>query len=74
MEKIIIRVYDEIPMTEAILMVHNVIHRGRISNNGKSYCYMTAFNDGDITVDSTNNSGNSDTFKVYKRRHLHENS
>lgn len=52
MEKIIIRVYDGIPVTEAILMVHRVIHEGRTSNNGKSYCYITAFNGGDIAVDA----------------------
>lgn len=70
MEKIIIRVYDGIPVSEAILMVHRVIHEGRISNDGKAYCYLTAFNGGDITVGATNNSESSDTFKIYKRRYV----
>lgn len=45
-EKIIIEA-DGLPMEKALILAYNVVSDGRISDNGKCYCYATAFSDGD---------------------------
>ena len=38
-----IKIEDDIPDIVAISLVKEVIERGKISNNGTSYCYLTLF-------------------------------
>jgi len=50
----------------ALDLVKKVVAEGRISNDGKDYCYMTTFKHGDreIAISSTKNK-NSDRFDVW---------
>lgn len=52
--------------TKALDLVANVIHEGRISADGKSYCYMTTYtlSNGIIAVSATKNKS-SDRFDVW---------
>ena len=43
MEKLIIKNHTEIDNISVLTLVQRVIKNGRISNNGKQYCYLTAF-------------------------------
>jgi hypothetical protein len=43
MEKIIIKNKTEIDDVSVLALVQSVIKNGRISNNGKQYCYITVF-------------------------------
>lgn len=43
MGKIIIENSSTLPIEKAINMIHNVIEKGKVSNNGKQYCYLTIF-------------------------------
>ena len=64
--KIIIDIRDNIPSTDALMKVAQVIEDGRTSNNGKNYCWLTAWNDG-VNIYSKRNK-QSDTFTVYRRK------
>ena len=44
MSKIIIKNQTEIDDISVLTLVQRVIKNGRISNNGKQYCYLTCFN------------------------------
>lgn len=48
----------------ALWYVQQVIEKGRISNKGKDYCYITVFEKTKIVVNATGNKL-SDTFRVY---------
>lgn len=65
--KIHIDIRDDIPPSTALQLVKNVVDRGRISGNGKYYCFATIFdtNIGDIWV-YTNLYRKSDCFIVKK--------
>lgn len=58
---------NDIPPTIALECVKQVIKGGRISNGGKSYCYVTTFdtNVGEVRV-ATREHRKSDCFVVYK--------
>ena len=43
MSKIIIKNQSEIDDISVLTLVQRVIKNGRISNNGKQYCYLTSF-------------------------------
>ena len=58
-----IKIEDNIDDLTAIHYVNEVIRQGNISNNGKSYCYLTLF--GDIVVE-TRQYRKSPCFRVYK--------
>ena len=64
MNKIIIENRTEKPMIEILGYVATVMDQGRISNDGKQYCYITRFA-GDIMV-VTDLNKKSDRFVVYK--------
>lgn len=64
--KIIIDIRDNISTTDALMKVSQVIDGGRCSNDGKNYCWLTAWNDG-VNIYSKRNK-QSDTFTVYKRK------
>jgi hypothetical protein len=46
MSKIIIENISKVSDSTAIDLVQYVISQGRISNNGKQYCYVTIFRSG----------------------------
>lgn len=58
---------DDISPTMALEAVKQVVAHGRVSNNGKMYCYATLFDtsEGKIVV-STREYRKSDCFMVYK--------
>ena len=58
-----IQIEDNIDDLTAISLVKRVIERGKISNNGNSYCYLSIF--GDICVE-TRQYRKSPCFRVYK--------
>ena len=43
MSKIIIKNQTEMDDISVLTLVQSVIKNGRISNNGKQYCYLTSF-------------------------------
>lgn len=64
MEKIHITIEDGINPEIALERVRTVVSRGRISKNGKLYCYVTAFGDGIVVAVADYRK--SDCFRVYK--------
>ena len=54
MNKVIIENRSERPLEVAVMHVLAVIQQGKISNEGKNYCYATRFPDG-IIVWANNN-------------------
>lgn len=75
-KKIHITVYDDIPLERAVDYVHDVVSRGRISNNGKMFCYLTLIHNKETNQHicvQTMDYRKSDCFKVYLDRHYDEN-
>lgn len=67
MGRIIIDIKDSISPSTALFLVECVIGEGRISNNGKSYCYATSFQVGkDNIIVAINPYRKSDCFVVHK--------
>ena len=64
-----IKIEDDIPDIVAITLVKEVIRRGKISNNGTSYCYLTVF--GNICVE-TQQYRKTPCFRVYKEENKEE--
>lgn len=64
-----IKIEDNIPDIVAISLVKEVIERGKISNNGTSYCYLTVF--GNICVE-TQQYRKTPCFRVYKEENKEE--
>lgn len=62
MSRVIVN-YHEVTPDEALAHVRLVIELGRISNNGKQYCYATSFNDGVLVFADQTRTG-TDTFTV----------
>lgn len=65
-EKIIIENRTELPISDILVYVKAVMDKGRISNFGKQYCYLTVFGDGITVVSDLNKK--SDKFIVYKKK------
>ena len=59
-----IKIEDNISDIVAISLVKEVIEQGKISNNGKSYCYLTL--SGNICV-QTRQYRKTPCFRVYKK-------
>ena len=59
-----IKIEDNIDDLTAVRLVKQVIERGKISNNGNSYCYLTVFDD--IVVE-TRQYRKTPCFRIYKR-------
>lgn len=59
-----IKIEDNISDLVAISLVKEVIRRGKISNNGTSYCYLTVF--GKICVQARQYR-KTPCFRVYKK-------
>ena len=64
-----IKIEDNIPDLVAINLVKEVVERGKISNNGTSYCYLTVF--GNICVE-TQQYRKTPCFRVYKEENKEE--
>lgn len=60
-----VKIEDNIDDLTAISLVKQVIEQGKVSNNGKSYCYLTLF--GNIAVE-TRQYRKSPSFRVYKNK------
>lgn len=63
-KKLIIHIQDDTPYDVALGCVNGVIQMGRVSNFGKSYCFISTFESGTIVYAIRNK--NSDTFYVMK--------
>ena len=64
-----IKIEDNISDLVAISLVKEVIERGKVSNNGTSYCYLTVF--GNICVE-TQQYRKTPCFRVYKEKNKEE--
>ena len=64
-----IKIEDNIPDIVAISLVREVIRRGKISNNGTNYCYLTVF--GNICV-KPQQYRKTPCFRVYKEGNKEE--
>lgn len=62
MRKIYITINNDITDEQALELVLEVIQQGRISNEGKSYCYCTRIGNNLILADKKKN----DTFRIEK--------
>lgn len=58
-----IKIEDNIDDLTAVSLVKQVIERGKISNNGNSYCYLSVFDD--IVVE-TRQYRKTPCFRIYK--------
>lgn len=67
MSDILIHKPDDISDYDALLHVQAVIRDGRVSDNGKCYCYVTQFSNGFIVYA---NKKKADIFTVTKRRDI----
>lgn len=71
--KFIIQNHSDLSDLDAIEMVMKVIKDGRISNDGKQYCYGTVFtksNDGKKFAVWTHLNKKSDRFIIERQEHL----
>jgi hypothetical protein len=64
--KIHIDIRDDIDPVDALTRVKHVISEGRVSRDGKYYCYLTTWKDG-VHV-AINIYRKSDCFVVYKSK------
>lgn len=60
-----IKIEDNIDDLTAISLVKKVIKEGKISGDGKSYCYLTSFGNSNIAV-QTRQYRKTPCFRVYK--------
>jgi hypothetical protein len=63
--KIHIEIRNDIDPITALYKVKQVIEQGKISNDGKNYCWINEWSDGIIV--STRDNRKSDYFVVYKK-------
>lgn len=68
MSKFIIKVDDSVPDMHAADCVAAVIKQGKISDEGKSYCYVTTFKTGIVVATLGTKSNGTTSFKVYQQR------
>lgn len=64
MSKLIVENRTDMSMSDALIYVSRVIEAGRVSNDGKQYCYHTSFGDGVHVATGLNDR--SDRFIVYR--------
>lgn len=68
MRRITISVADDVPDLVAIEKVRRVIENGRMSDDGKCYCYLTSFEVSKIVVVAHLTRTGNDAFHVYDKR------
>ena len=67
MEKIIIKNESDLEMTEVLTVILSIISKGRVSNNGKQYCFLTVVEIDNKEYDFVSNlAKKSDVFTIYK--------
>lgn len=67
-KEIRIKAEEDISNGLILSLIGNVIAQGKISNNGKSYCYATLFEyDGQKYMVEANDKGKCQMFYVYKK-------
>ena len=73
MSRLIIDNQSDLEMDTVIRLVESVVKNGRISNNGKQYCYLTSFGieDKEYHVVSRLNK-NSDSFIIYNAKPIEQ--
>ena len=64
--KIIIRNYTDLEDFEAISYIRAVISEGKISDNGRQYCYLTTFKSGYKVITDRRKNSNTHTFYLVK--------
>lgn len=62
-DKIIIVNKTDYPLSRCFDYIKVIISTGRVSNDGKSYCYVTQFKDGTMVAAQRNKQ--SDTFTLW---------
>lgn len=68
-KEIRIKSEEDIPDEMMLSLVSSVVAQGKISNEGKSYCYATLFEvDGQRYMVESNDKGKSQMFYVYKKK------
>ena len=67
MSRLIINIRDGVSEAKAIRHVAQVIEEGRVSNEGKQYCYVTTFMDG-VGVSASITKNGTDTFTVWREK------
>lgn len=73
MGKMIIKNLTDIPDIEVMNIVVKVIQMGRISNDGKQFCYLTVFNiNNEAYCISTDLRKCSDVFTFYKEKEYND--
>lgn len=65
MKQILIKFPDDMPDNKALCYVENVVCEGKISKNGKCYCFVTEFVD--HTVVSVNERAKYPTFRIWRK-------
>lgn len=68
MEKLIIENKSDLTLEKALEYALKVVKQGKISNNGKQHCYLTAFESNKINVATFLNK-KSERFVIYKRNY-----
>ena len=68
--RININIWGDVTEEEAVNRVAHVIGKGRVSNNGETYCFATRFNDSLVVVADKTYNGH-DTFTVYDEKELY---
>lgn len=63
--KLLVKIEEGIDPAIALDAVKRVIGEGRISNNGKQYCYLTVFVSGIVVATDLSKTG-TDIFHVYE--------
>lgn len=67
MTKLIIDNKSDLPMESVLRMCAEVVEEGRISNDGKQYCYATVFRIGGVNYGVVSElNKKSDRFIIYK--------
>jgi hypothetical protein len=67
MEKLIINNKSELPMEQVLEIAQAIVRQGRMSNNGKQYCYLTSFVIDNVEYHATSDLNKcSDTLTIYE--------
>ena len=66
MSRLIIDNQTEMTDGDVLKYVIHIVHKGKISNSGKQYCYATVFNDGVVVASILNKS--SERLLIYREQ------
>jgi hypothetical protein len=71
MSKIIIKNQTEMDDISVLTLVQRVIKNGRISNNGKQYCYLTSFEIEEAWIENNKYNDEDVTFIHWYNKHFY---